>query len=75
MIPPGKASCIERYPPAVKAVKKCRGSVAAVTSAIAAEASRQLSPSSPCTFAPMDPDTSSASITRLREGSTPAKAR
>jgi len=61
--------------PAVKAVKKCRGSVAAVTSAMAAAASRQLTKSSPCTGAIIDPDTSSASIVRRPLGSTAPKAR
>ena len=59
----------------MNAVKKCSGSVAAVTSAIAAEASRQLRWSIPSTDALMEPDTSSASIIRLRAGSTAPKAR
>jgi hypothetical protein len=41
--PVGKPACMLGRLPAVKAVKKWRGSVAAVTSAIAADASRQLS--------------------------------
>ena len=40
------------------------GSLAAVTSAIAADASRQSRNSMPDTRADIDPDTSSASITR-----------
>ena len=64
-----------RDPPAVKAVRKCRGSVAAVTRAMAAAASRQLTPSSPFTRMVIDPETSRASMIRLPLGSTDPKAR
>ena len=47
------------------------GSVAAVTSAIAAEATRGVSPGTPATRPPLiEPDTSSASSSRLPVGST-----
>jgi hypothetical protein len=49
----------------VNATNRCSGSVAAVTSAIAADASRHDRYDIPCTGDPIEPDTSSASMTRL----------
>ena len=57
--------------PAWKPTISWRGSVAAVTSAIAADASRGVRPGTPAIQPPaIEPDTSSASSMRLLAGST-----
>ena len=57
--------------PSVNATISCRGSVAAVTSAIAADASRGVRPGTPAISPQLiEPDTSSASSMRLPVGST-----
>lgn len=57
--------------PAKKPTISCAGSLAAVTSAIAADASRGVSPGTPETHpAPIEPDTSSARSMRVPDGST-----
>src|SRR5439155_9251747 len=53
------------YAPFVNATMRYDGSTAAVTSAIAADASRHERYGIPCTGALIDPDTSSASMSRL----------